>query len=1082
MPKEDKNNTSVYTPKNHASGVGKNTIVIDKDIYGDLNSENPIPNGDSFYGVDFRIWGSEYTSRDRFRIEYGNYWDLIVPGETPGVPFDPSNPDSPGKLIYGFPIGLWTRFWYAHRLKYNSISDISDIGINTAKGIKMAQTLQSDLPIDIQQLGEVPDSKALAYPESFNLAKQTNSKLYSVSVDLQVGSTRFDEIYSAIDEWRGYVYGTNDHPGIIQESTLDNKQIFESNSFLMQAPFSNLELEKMNSGPGAIMADIKTYYSPNFAFDDYIDTIASPDIHEYTLPNLYSFLLLSEKEEEVSTFTKKMEHIESNITLANELQIAVNHRGEKLFPEMNLRDALGTMDRERYYNIYSYVLSKVIADLDNPDKASKTLIEKSSVYENIVFTESTADMMREFSEFKSSFPMSTNIAFRTDRDVELTNLLNESYLMPAIIEKVIEVTDSDMPATKNKNTMYGIKLKQFVEYSDSYTIEENPTQDSQLVKSQKFNETIRNTWDIGKIVNGYNALGDDYINENAEDHSVFFSTEELDFSDPSSSIVKVILLSAFKSRMADYISTRARSYEQIMNGEHADAEIVLYRIEKNKLNQTTGNYEPVQNIYVPNSNKIDIANIIDTQIKYGVVYQYRVYAYHAVVGAEYSYWDVWAGGANLPIISSPTDTIEIPTITPELCFDDSSLVLTGYSPSGEAVYGQLGSLSGICDPPAAPNEDIEDVITGPTVGMTNPLIMGAMPGMGLSPVIAGGYSSAGTGLLTGPGTGPDGTLGTGVMPQENLELPEHPLEDDKEAPYPDAVLSLRFNVMVRPTLKLVEMPYFNIDPSGLSMVLDMPPLPPQVNPIPFRATKDKIMFFFDGSVGKETVMPIVIDDGDLDYYNIQRLAQSVGDEEPITFNSDNPLVAFQIFRTTTPPTAYRDFKGKRITTTSKAQHTDNIKPNQKYYYTFRSIDSRGNISNPSAVYEIELVTLEDGHLSRKVATLPKIKLYNFPEPKKDNFSRSMRKYILIKPTTEQSTINEQDSKLPGSDQNPGMNLDLVEPVFGTSEKSIFSEQDLSGSAMSKRRFKLRITSKSTGRRMDFNFEFKHKHKKPSLSY
>jgi hypothetical protein len=63
-----------------------------------------------------------------------------------------------------------------------------------------------------------------------------------------------------------------------------------------------------------------------------------------------------------------------------------------------------------------------------------------------------------------------------------------------------------------------------------------------------------------------------------------------------------------------------------------------------------------------------------------------------------------------------------------------------------------------------------------------------------------------------------------------------------------------------------------------------------------------------------------------------------------------------------------------------------------------------------------------------------------------------------------------------------MNLDLVEPVFGTSEKSIFSEQDLSGSAMSKRRFKLRITSKSTGRRMDFNFEFKHKHKKPSLSY
>ena len=175
-------------------------------------------------------------------------------------------------------------------------------------------------------------------------------------------------------------------------------------------------------------------------------------------------------------------------------------------------------------------------------------------------------------------------------------------------------------------------------------------------------------------------------------------------------------------------------------------------------------------------------------------------------------------------------------------------------------------------------------------------------------------------------------------------------------------------------------------------------------------------------------------------------------------------------------------KGKKVFTTSKTSYIDNINPNKKYYYMFRSLDSRGNISNPSPVYEIELVTLEDGSDLYKVAVLPKIKIYNFPQLAKDNFERSMRKYILIKPSREQATINEKVSKLPGSKENPTLNLDNIEPVIGVTERALFAVQDLSGSVMSNKKFKLRITSKTTGRKMDFNFEFKHKHKKPLLSY
>jgi hypothetical protein len=1076
MPKEDKNNSSIYVPKNHASGVGKNTLVIDQDIYGDLNSENPTANGSSFYGVTFRIWSPEYNSRDRFRIEMGNYWDLIAPGESAGVPIDPSQPDSPGELIYGYPIGLWTRFWYAHRLKYGTYGS-GVIGESGDKGLSIAKQMQGHLPINIEHLGEVPDSKAAAYPNSYQLAKQTGAKLYSVSVAINIGNTRFNEIYSAIDEWRGYVYGTGDNPAIIYESTVNSIKIFDSNSFITAAPFSNLELEKMNSGPGAVAADIKTYYSPNFAFDNYIDTISSTAVNEYMLPNLYSFLILSEKEDEPSTFTNKLNHIISNITLTNQLQLAVNHKGEKLFPEMDLKDALHTMDREKYYNIYSYILSKVIANASSGDAVAQSVMDDSTAYENIIFTESTADMLREFSAYKSSFPMSTQISFRTDRDVDLTNLLNESFLMPAIIEKIVEVSDANMPASDKENTMFGIRSKQFVEYSDLYTIEENPVQDSKLVKTQKFNETIRNTWDIEKILNGYRSMGEDYINEKSDFHTVFFSTQELDFSDPASSIVKTILLAVFKNKMQDYIENRARTYEEILAGEHADSEIVLYRIEKSKLNPVTQLYEVVQNMYVPNSNKIDIANIIDTQVKYGVVYQYQVYAYHAVVGSEYSYWDVFAGGANLPMIQSPTEQINVPIATPELCEDDSSVVISGYDSAGNILYSSFGALENTCALPPDVEAPYEDNVIEPTGGP--PLAVPGPVGVGTNQSDTD-YSGQSTGA--GSAISPGGS-GTGVVTQPNVELPPPPLEDQESAPpYPDATLALNFNVMVRPTLKLVELPYFNTDPSKYSMVLDMPPLPPQVVPIPFRATKNKIMFLFDGSVGKENVLPVAIEPGDQELYDVHRLAQSVGAGEEITFNSDNPLVSFEIFRTVNPPTSYQDFKGKKVFTTSKTSYIDNINPNKKYYYMFRSLDSRGNISNPSPVYEIELVTLEDGSDLYKVAVLPKIKIYNFPQLAKDNFERSMRKYILIKPSREQATINEKVSKLPGSKENPTLNLDNIEPVIGVTERALFAVQDLSGSVMSNKKFKLRITSKTTGRKMDFNFEFKHKHKKPLLSY
>jgi hypothetical protein len=129
---------------------------------------------------------------------------------------------------------------------------------------------------------------------------------------------------------------------------------------------------------------------------------------------------------------------------------------------------------------------------------------------------------------------------------------------------------------------------------------------------------------------------------------------------------------------------------------------------------------------------------------------------------------------------------------------------------------------------------------------------------------------------------------------------------------------------------------------------------------------------------------------------------------------------------------------------------------------FRSVDARGNISNPSSVYEVELITLEDGTSSPKQAVLPLIRAFKFPVFDTTKTKKDFRKYLMIKPAPNQSVINNIETN----------NVSFGIPLAGDENfKSIFSEKDVTGG----KKFKLRITSKSTGRKMDLNFEFKQKH-------
>ena len=153
----------------------------------------------------------------------------------------------------------------------------------------------------------------------------------------------------------------------------------------------------------------------------------------------------------------------------------------------------------------------------------------------------------------------------------------------------------------------------------------------------------------------------------------------------------------------------------------------------------------------------------------------------------------------------------------------------------------------------------------------------------------------------------------------------------------------------------------------------------------------------------------------------------------VEFGSDDFVRRFQIFRTMDAPQNYTDFD--LYNTINQEFFDDAILPNTKYYYTFRAIDDHGHISNPTEVYEVELID-EQG------AVKPIIRLYDMSPPKNKTNTKACQKYIYVKPTLQQLYFSD--------------NADV---------NGIFS------AGATKKKYKMRLTSKGSGKKIDINFSF-----------
>ena len=129
------------------------------------------------------------------------------------------------------------------------------------------------------------------------------------------------------------------------------------------------------------------------------------------------------------------------------------------------------------------------------------------------------------------------------------------------------------------------------------------------------------------------------------DKTIVLGTEEdrkNTFQEENRGFTDVIDHLEFLEGIYNIINQQWRSYSDIIDGDYAYSETLMYRVAKYKKNSTQ---KPIQNFFFFNSEQAQLFKFMDTQVKVGEEYIYRVFSYSIVLGSEYTYNDFHIGSS-----------------------------------------------------------------------------------------------------------------------------------------------------------------------------------------------------------------------------------------------------------------------------------------------------------------------------------------------------------------------------------------------------------------------------------------------------
>jgi hypothetical protein len=254
----------------------------------------------------------------------------------------------------------------------------------------------------------------------------------------------------------------------------------------------------------------------------------------------------------------------------------------------------------------------------------------------------------------------------------------------------------------------------------------------------------------------------------------------------------------------------------------------------------------------------------------------------------------------------------------------------------------------------------------------------------------------------------------------------------------------------RPSLQFLEIPVLSQD----MIVTDIPNPPPEVMFYNERGNRDQILVVLDQATLVENSSP----DNYPQYFPLDYISQNKvftqQKDTQIQFSTLYTSNIYEIYRVEEEPKSYNDFSDNLLTTIGEPgiELTDNlfrdtITPRKKYYYLIRTLTNFGIHSNPTRIYEVELIQDSD-------ETYLNYSEFKFKETQNTSNTKTFKKFLQIKPTLQQVIIDDNQI----TDLSTADNYSTT--VVGNDPDLIWG-----------RKFKIRVKSKKTGKKIDLNVTF-----------
>lgn len=263
----------------------------------------------------------------------------------------------------------------------------------------------------------------------------------------------------------------------------------------------------------------------------------------------------------------------------------------------------------------------------------------------------------------------------------------------------------------------------------------------------------------------------------------------------------------------------------------------------------------------------------------------------------------------------------------------------------------------------------------------------------------------------------------------------------------------------QPSIQILEIPFFD----DKIVAIQSPPQRPQVY-FSTKMNSDKsIKISLSHTLGEDIQPFTTIETADLQQLNFMNLfaPNYTTPDNEYYFQSDGVPEYYEVYRLDTKPKSYDDFAGnklkdaksffeKRRESSSHVSVNDFIIPNRKYYYMFRAVNVHNHKSNPTIVYEAELI--QDADDSKVM-----VDQFYFEAPPTYMNTKRFNSLFQIDPALQQRLL---DNDQPSLYNKPSAKGTLENIKLGNAVDSIWG-----------RNFKIRIASTTTGRKIDFNVNF-----------